>query len=848
FSIEAGTGRRILLNDPELSGLKTYRESTVSRPSIARVLPVAGWIGASPEDDIIIDVRDGSFTLDPASVILRINTVDQQTTTAKSGNLTTITRDSSLANMLPPGNNNVQFIYGYNDGANAVRMTNNYTFVVAPYYGVLPAANKVAPGSINTADIGFNLRVAQIDRSRNINQGEGGRIAGGGDGNRMPWPEVHLNNGMINPTNGLPYENLALAGSNGNWTYNAEVLNFNAPQQLDGTIPITGNGLFHATQPPVAIPGARPEEVMPGLPGGGTSPAANAAPAVGTVSPGSDNYVMEATTYLDLKAGIHIFGVNGDDGFVVTSSPNPNDTIGTILGFRNMGGGNSGAIGGMTLPAGQSSPQITQGANSGSFVFSVIVPEDGIYPFRILFWQGGGGVNLEFFTMNRINGRILLVGDNAANPDAVPAYRTYTGPARPWTKFSVSPTPWDNRFQQAGPGPITMLGRTRANAGANDIYNLADTARPWADVAIGGVVANGTADPSLRLLLNGTEVPATKTTSGTDVTVSYRPNPPLPSGSTNVASLVYSGVTNSWGFTVQSYTTLNADDAEPTSAADSTARGFSVKVVQAASGQANTAARAEAQLAGTPADVSLPGPEAGGRYLVPGIINWSTARVTGSSGNETGNFQDNTYGTGWPWPDYPDAPVPGLPGTGLTGNPRFENVTAEIFAYLDLPSAGYYRFGGNADDGMLVKVGTPGVTNGTVIFTQDRGAGNQDIPFSFVAPQAGLYPIRFIWYQGGGGGSVEFFSYDATGKKIAVNDPTDPNAIKAYYRISDVGGVPELTVTRASNGDITITWTNGGTLQSKADLNDAGPWTNLENDGSYTTPTSAPQMFFRVVK
>jgi hypothetical protein len=308
-------------------------------------------------------------------------------------------------------------------------------------------------------------------------------------------------------------------------------------------------------------------------------------------------------------------------------------------------------------------------------------------------------------------------------------------------------------------------------------------------------------------------------------------------------------VTNSWSFTVQAYTTLNADDAEPASAADATARGFSVKVVQSSGARpgGNTAVAAETQLAGTPASVALPSSEADGRYIVPGVINWSTSRVPGFTGAETGNFQDNTYGTGWPWPDYPDEAVPGLPGTGLAGNPRIENAAAEIFAYLDLPSAGYYRFGGNADDGIVVKVGTPGVTNGTVIFTQDRGAGNQDIPFSFVAPTAGLYPVRFIWYQGTGGGNVEFFSYDDTGKKIAVNDPTDPNAIKAYYRITDAG-IPELSVIRESNGDLTINWINGGTLQSKADLNDPAPWTVLESDGSYTTPTSAPHMFFRVVK
>ena len=846
FSVEPGTNRRILLNDPELPSLKVYRESSNDRPSIARVLPVAGWVGAFADDDVVIDIRDGDVQLDPGTVILRINGVDQTVATAKAGKITTITRDSSIDRLLPSGNTSVQLIYGFTEGGTAIRLTNDYTFVVAPYYGPLPVAVRVPAASVS--DPGFFGRVHQIDRSLNINQGEGGRIAGGGDGNRMPWPEVHLNNGMINPTNGLPYPNLAIQGPN-DWTYTFDLMNFNAPVQTDAATPITGNGLFHGTQPPAPHLGAQPEVVMPGLPGTGTSPAAAAAPAAGTISPGSENYVMEALTYLSLKRGVYVFGMNSDDGFVVTTAPNPRDTLGQIVGFANMGRGNSGAIGAMTLPAGQSAPQITQGANSGTYVFSVIVLEDGIYPFRILYWQGGGGVNAELFTMNRQNSSVILVNDVASDPNAVTAFRTFTGAAKPWTKFSVSPTPWDNRFQQAGPGPITMLGRTRANAGANDIYNLADTTRPWADIGIGGVIANGTTEPNLRLLLDSAEVPATKTTNGTDVTVSYRPNPPLASNSTHTASLVYADTTNSWTFIVQPWTTLNAADAKPSSAADQTARGFSVKVVQAAATQANTAARAEAQLAGTPADISVPGPEAGGRYIVTNIINWSSSRVPGFTGVETGNFQDNSYGTGWPFPDYPDAAIPGLPGAGLTGDARMQNVTAEIFAWLDLPAAGYYRFGGNADDGIVVKVGTPGVTNGTVIFTQDRGAGNQDIPFSFVAPQAGLYPIRFIWYQGGGGGNVEFFSYDANGKKIAVNDPTDPNAIKAYHKITDdTTGRPVITVTRAANGDINITWTNGGTLQSTAALGPNATWADVDSDGSYSAPVTGTQLFFRVRK
>jgi hypothetical protein len=95
------SGQRILVNDPELTAApRAYREATGSRPSISRVLPVENWIGASPDEDLIVDIRDGAIALNPSTVILNINGVRQNVTTTKSGNVTTIVRDSSMDNLL----------------------------------------------------------------------------------------------------------------------------------------------------------------------------------------------------------------------------------------------------------------------------------------------------------------------------------------------------------------------------------------------------------------------------------------------------------------------------------------------------------------------------------------------------------------------------------------------------------------------------------------------------------------------------------------------------------------------------------------------------------------------------
>jgi|GEM_PF-665730 len=868
FIIDPTTNTKILVNDPDnLTAPRAYREATGSRPSVQSVLPVQNDLAAFPNDDVVIKLRDGGIALDDSSVVVKINGNVQTVTKSRTGKVLTVTRAGSVDNLLPSGLNAVNVIYSFVENGSPTSITNAYNFSVAPYYNAIPLANKVNPADVDTSVTGFHARYSQMDRIKNgpNDQGGQGRIAGNGDGNRMPNPEIQLWNGEINPADGLPYPNIADPGPNGDFTADMDLVNFNVSVNTGtGVYTYGDSGMFNAGNPGAPLPGgSKPEEHVPGLP----SPTFDftRGVAAGNVNPsngGLDNYVLEMQTYLDLKKGVYVFGFNSDDGFVVTSSPNPKDTLGTLLGFADFGRGNSGNLVGVT---GANPPIINPGNNSGSTVFSVVVPEDGIYPFRALYWNGGGGVNAEFYTLNQDTRAVVLVNDTGATDvtgltpnSVVAAYHGYTGPAKPWVKFSISPNPWDNRVQQSGPGPLTMLGRTRNSTGSGDIYNWADVGTTgaggasahWADVVIGAVLGDAASDvANIKLLLDGTEVPATKTVNGTDVTVAYKPNPILGPGSTHKATLVYAGVSNSWSFKVQNYATINAAD-KATAPVDPTARGFSVKVVQAAAPRSggNTAAAAEAQLAGTPADVSIPSGTPDGRFILTGIVNYNNNNNNvPSGGTPIGNFQPaGTYGTGWPFEPFAELPVPGLPGTGTgTGAARWENFTAEIFAWLEFPAAGYYRFGGNVDDGMAVKVGKPGVNTGAILFTQDRGAGAADIPFSFVVPQPGLFPVRLIWWQGGGGAQAEFFTYDENGAKIPVNDPNNPKAIKAYYKLQDA---PSLSFAVSGN-NLTITWTAGATLQSTTALTaPTTTWTDVGTSGSLTIPLPGPGQaaFYRV--
>jgi hypothetical protein len=99
----------------------------------------------------------------------------------------------------------------------------------------------------------------------------------------------------------------------------------------------------------------------------------------------------------------------------------------------------------------------------------------------------------------------------------------------------------------------------------------------------------------------------------------------------------------------------------------------------------------------------------------------------------------------------------------------------------------------------------------------NNGRGASDTIFGFVAPQAGVYPIRCSYMQGGGGGNVEWFSVTASGEKILLNDTTNPAALKAFRARTASPVVSPTLAVRVEGTDIVITYT--GTLQSSDTVN-----------------------------
>lgn len=123
----------------------------------------------------------------------------------------------------------------------------------------------------------------------------------------------------------------------------------------------------------------------------------------------------------------------------------------------------------------------------------------------------------------------------------------------------------------------------------------------------------------------------------------------------------------------------------------------------------------------------------------------------------------------------PDDQMPGIPGTdGST-----DGTAAEIITYLDL-AVGTYTMGVASDDGFRTSAGNlKDAFQGTILGEFNGGRGTAETLFTFSVSQAGIYPFRTSYQEGGGGSDIEWYSVKADGTKVLIND-TANGGIKAY--------------------------------------------------------------------
>ena len=293
--------------------------------------------------------------------------------------------------------------------------------------------------------------------------------------------------------------------------------------------------------------------------------------------------------------------------------------------------------------------------------------------------------------------------------------------------------------------------------------------------------------------------------------------------------------------TLQAQTTL---DPAWRVTADTSKTGFLWNYFSAPPNRGNSIARAESDLGGQSRDaagdllVNVGDPNAVGaaiaaaapaspasgvlHFEIPGVINLSK-----TDGGTAGAFT-------------PDELEPGLNSSEST-----DGQAAEILTYLTLP-AGTLVMAVNSDDGFQTASGpNPRDVFGRVTlgeFNSGRGsaASGTGTVFTVVVTQAGTYPFRTVWENGGGDSNIEWFTVDYNGgttNYTLINDVANggypayreaSGAVKPYVRSVSPQPVPRQVESTSRN--LLVVLADGTTL---VDTNSI----SLKIDGNAATIT-----------
>jgi hypothetical protein len=634
-------------------------------------------------------------TTRPVTVSINGGPTVPATVVDKNGTTTTLRYMSYPP--LPPGSTNT-VVATVSDTLGRVTTSPSLNFVVAAY-ATLNSASAVT--NVTTTTPGFRMKTWQSSFENNINWWAMEQLSG-----------LHgTNQADLSLTTDSGFFDLITAPSDGGPT---NLINMDYGANTDGDF--NNNNGFQ-------------ENLWPGLTPGGNG--------LNNI----DHSAADVLCFLKFPApGVYTMGVSSDDGFRVTTGPNPADWGATIVGEFNGG----------------------KGASDVPFTF--VVTNAGIYPFRLVWENGTGGANCEWFSIVPAAGvagtsaaRTLVNDPDPTNTTGVVAY--YAGPSLPAYVSWEYPTPGSTI------GDPILVKASITDAGTT--------------------VTAG----SILLSVDGTALTplTTQVAAGVTTVTGYRTS--ALAGGAHTAKLVYTTTgtgggtfTNTWTYTVPaSYAVLNA--AWAVTGVDTNQQGIHLRTWQSTGGspatQPNNIQWTEEQLAGLHGDNNVDPALFPTTVYSKGYSNWTDVINLNGSTGQNGNFQQ--------YDDYTDIAIPGLPSTtGLTGDSSMEGL---CYLYFDHP--GLYSMGVNSDDGFKVSAGaSPADWLNSLIVGQFNGPrGASDTRFSFLVTNAGFYPFRLIWENGdgelpGNGLNCEWFMVEPTTSPALINDPRTAGefgTVKAYY-------------------------------------------------------------------
>lgn len=423
----------------QLSNLAAPGEPGPAESSISTTFPPSitsispTGTGVAPATPIRIEIADGGAAQVSESSVQLSLNGSSLSRTVQRNGA--VTTVTATPPVLPAGSTNEITLVFSDTASPANSFTHNFTFVVANY-PTLSAAISYPATSADQSAPGFKARVVQAN------------TASGTLANTISRAEAQLAGTLIDPATQQPYTNDANttgAGADGFFA-DADVINWSEDAGV-GTE-------FGSFQGPTF-----PDEPIPGIPG------------VDGVN--TDNIAAEILTFLELSPGAYTLGVNSDDGFSLGVASDARDVFRTVVG------------------------QFDGGRGATDSTFSFVVDTAGLYSFRLLWFEGGGDANLEFFSVDPATGEKILINDRN-NPKAIKAWRQVTAPSRPFIS-AVSPAPKSVDVPvETAIGVTFQNGATTINTNSIQL-KLAGQSVPLTSVTTSGSAINVVADPAGNL-------------------------------------------------------------------------------------------------------------------------------------------------------------------------------------------------------------------------------------------------------------------------------------------------------------------------------------------------------------
>jgi hypothetical protein len=762
-------GVKALVNDTADGGLAAYAVNNGAMPAAVSYIDPPRGSGRPPTADtpIKVDITQGANPI--SNVKLMVNGADVTSkATVTPGTVTKIVYQPTT---LLPVTNTV--VVSFADGTNTYSGTN--TFTCAAGAAVIPPSMALNASDVDTSKRGFTIKTWQIGPTNTtstagnpIQPGNLTIIAEAYAHQLWGWPNVA--------------DLTSFTGPGGTYA-ETSVINYNGSSGNAGSFP--DDGTFGGGT-----------MVAPDMPGIVANP--------NLQDNGTDNYALEIRTVLDLQPGYYEMGVNSDDG------------------FRLIVGDGSEA---MTLPVVCGEYDGGRGTDNWGFTrFAIQITKAGLYPFRLLYEEGGGGNSVEWFQLSNpafsssiapgnVTSQWLpdnlgktLINDTADNPNAIKAYQYPAGKTPTYVKS----------FSPARDSYVNAQGNTIA------LNSAASVGRAGPDATVSAVLVDGSTPvdtTTVAMTINGAAVTPTVNKNGTTTTVSYKPAGGFALGSTNSVALTFGDRTVNWSFVVN----LPATPTFWIEAADFDSNGQA----QAAASQMPYAGGAYAGLGAT-AGVDYSGYHDGDNpyYRYP-----NTLGVPVSVAN------DRDRGAGEVICDY---------RLGWIGAGQWYNYTRTF-------PAGSYNVYAALSNG-----GTAGTAHGEYAqlqqVTAGQGTANQTVQLlgTFDAPSTGgwgnnaLVPLK----DSNGNLAVLTLSGQTT---LRYNLPLQTtNVVGGVTNITPggngdwdfmlftpaVASAPQFSGIRVDgSGNVTITWTGGGTLQITTSLTPPVTWTDVTGATSpYTVP------------